>query len=81
LDAINGIKRGTHRLIILQHWPRKDKVPGLPPTEILTSFSQITLFMTGLHDRLTGLANDVGGEEGNDFVVVLDGQVYEGLEV
>lgn len=37
--------------------------------------------MANLHHWLLELPHDIGREEGNDFVIALDGQLNEGLQI
>ena len=62
LDA-SGLKltttNDTYAIVVFQHWTLKNKESRLPPTKVLSTFRQVTLFVSNLHDRLVGLPHDV----------------------
>jgi len=58
----------------------EDEEPGLPTTKILTTFSEVALLVPSLHHGLL-LPGDIRRKKGDNFIVVLDRESDQGLEV
>lgn len=74
-------ERNTHTFIVLQGGALKDEKPCLPSTEVFAAFGQITLLVSCLRNGFCGVSYDVGGEECDDLVLVLDGEGDDGPQV
>ena len=63
----------TDRIVVFESGSLENEVAGLPATKIFASFRKVSFFVTGLHDGLLLLTDDVTGEEGDNLIVMLDG--------
>lgn len=79
-DSKNCLQK-TYAVIILQHWPLKDKKPSLPTTKVLSTFGKISFFVANLHDGLFLFSNDVGGKKGDNFIIVFHRQFDQRLQI
>lgn len=69
----------AYAVIILQHGTLQNEEPCLPSSEVLAPFCEIAFLVSSLEDRLLRIAHNVGGKESDDFIVVLDREIYERL--
>ena len=75
------MRKRAYTVVVFQDRTLEDEEAGFPATEIFATLRQIPFLMSDLHDRLFSLPHDVGSKERDHFIVVLDRELYERLQV
>ena len=69
----------THALIVLQDRTLQDEIPRFPSPKILAPLRQVPFLVPDLRDWFLGFPYDIGREERDNLIFVLDRQINQSL--